>query len=31
VNLAVSLAASLRREIGRILDEDYAEYTNVNP
>jgi len=29
--VAAGLAASLRREIGRILDEDYAEYTNVNP
>jgi guanylate kinase len=28
---AVGLAVSLRREIGRILDEHYAEYTNVNP
>ena len=28
---AVRLAVSLRREIGRILDEHYAEYTNVNP
>ena len=29
--VAAGLAAGLRREIGRILDEDYAEYTNVNP
>ncbi|MGE0159176.1 MAG: guanylate kinase [Gemmatimonadales bacterium] len=28
---AVGLAVRLRREIGRILDENYAEYTNVNP
>jgi len=27
----VGLAVSLRREIGRILDEDYAEHTNANP
>jgi guanylate kinase len=27
----VGLAVGLRSEIGRILDEDYAEYTNVNP
>jgi guanylate kinase len=26
-----SLAVSLKREIGRILDQDYAEHTNVNP
>jgi guanylate kinase len=26
-----ALALDLRREIGRILDEDYAEFTNVNP
>jgi guanylate kinase len=28
---AVGLAVSLRREIGRILDEHYDEYTNANP
>jgi guanylate kinase len=29
--VAAGLAADLRREIGRILDEDYAEHTNANP
>jgi guanylate kinase len=28
---AVGLAVSLRAEIGRILDEEYAEHTNANP
>jgi guanylate kinase len=28
---ASALAFDLRRELGRILDEDYAEHTNVNP
>jgi guanylate kinase len=29
--VAAGLASDLRREIGRILDEDYAEHTNANP
>jgi guanylate kinase len=29
--VAAGLASGLRREIGRILDEDYAEHTNANP
>jgi guanylate kinase len=28
---AAGLAVTLRREIGRILDDDYAEHTNANP